>query len=271
MHKKTAKQRRFFYELKGVTFKSGEIRYPMHSIKTFKAFLVTLAIVAMSIPLQAGDIVYSDNVKFNTIILPRVYKPLETKSAISISFVHLPLDWVETSIDAPLVQLSSKLGLPAGFSLEGSFQTIYVSNQFRIGPHWNIEVGKFSLATGIDAGFLFGKMDIAGFNNKANGLMLYPTISLGFHTNDLAFTISAERNTIQSLKISSGDAEISDFKNFKSGQTISLFLEQKLWRRHVLVLGLMNNFQKFYFPAWPAFSAFNKRYYIPQIYLGLVL
>ena len=123
----------------------------------------------------------------------------------------------------------------------------------------------------MDAGFLFGRMDIAGFNNKASGWMLYPNASIGFFSKELAFTLTAERSTIQSLKISSGNAEVSDFKNFKSGQTIAVYMEQILWNKHVMILGFVNNFQKFYFPAWPAFSAFNKRYYIPQMYIGLVL
>lgn len=204
-------------------------------------------------------------------VLPHVFKPYELISSVSVSFTRLPIDWVEASIDAPIIQISNKLGFPAGFSLESSFQTIYVSNQFRIGPHWNAEVGRFSFAVGIDAGLLLGSMKISGFNNKATGWMIYPTASIGFTANKIAFTISAERNTLQSLKISSGDAVTSDFKNFKSGQTVSVYIEQRLWKKHVLILGFLSNFQKFYFPAWPAFSAFNKRYYIPQFFIGLVL
>jgi hypothetical protein len=211
------------------------------------------------------------SVKNSSIILPRRFGTWDSKTSISISFVRLPEDWVETSVDAPMLQLSNKIGLPLGFTFESSFQSIYVSNQLRFGLRWNVEIRKFSFAAGLDAGMLFGKMDIAGFNNKAQGWMLYPAASIGFHTKELAFTISAERNTIQALTLSSGNAETSGFKNFKSGQTISIYLEQRLWKNHVVILGLLNNFQKFYFPAWPAFSAFNRRYYIPQFYLGLVL
>ena len=219
----------------------------------------------------AGNSSPTDGIKNYSFILPHRYQVLETKTSISLSYVRLPEDWVETSIDAPLIQLSNKIGLPAGFTFESSFQSMYVANQFRFGPHWIFEVGKFSFAAGIDEGLLFGKMDISGFNNKARGWMFYPSVSIGFHSKDLAFTLSAERNTIQSLSLSSGNAETSGFKNFKSGQTISIYLEQSLWNNHVMILGFMNNFQKFYFPAWPAFSAFNRRYYIPQFYLGLVL
>ena len=238
------------------------------SLRIFILFFIFLESASTA---SAGNDSSLDRIKNKTFILPHRYQVLETKTSISISFVRLPEDWVETSIDAPLLQVSNKIGLPAGFTFESSFQSIYVSNQFRFGPRWNFEVGKLSFAAGMDAGWLFGKMDIAGFNNKASGWMLYPTAAIGFHTKDLAFTLAGERNTIQSLTLSSGNAETSGSKNFKSGQTISIFLEQKLWNNHVMILGFMNNFQKFYFPAWPAFSAFNRRYYIPQFYIGLVL
>ncbi len=236
-----------------------------------KVFLLCILLSTLGTLLFAEDSKPDVHIKKNTIIVPQVYKPFESRSSFSISFIRLPIDWVETSIDAPIIQFSNKLGLPAGFSLESNIQSIYVSNQFRIGPRWNIEAGRFSFAAGLDAGLLFGSMKVSGFNNKAVGWMVYPTATIGFTTNDIAFTISAERNTLQSLKISSGNAVTSDFRNFKSGQTFSVYMEQRLWDKHVLILGFMNNFQKFYFPAWPAFSAFNRRYYIPQLYIGLVL
>jgi hypothetical protein len=240
---------------------NGKIKFLLFFLPFFE--ITTLATADDNFPFEG--------VKSNSIILPHRYKTLETKTSISISYVRLPEDWLEATIDAPIFQINNKIGLPFGFTLESCFQSIYISNQFRLGPHWNVEVGKFSFAAGIDAGILFGKMDLAGFNNKAKGWMLYPNASIGFSSKELAFTITAEHSTIQSLTLSSGNAETSDFKNLKSGQTIAIYIEQPLWNKHVMILGLINNFQKFYFPAWPAFSAFNKRYYIPQMFIGLVL
>jgi hypothetical protein len=171
----------------------------------------------------------------------------------------------------PLLQFNNKLGLPAGFTLESSFQSIVVSNQLRTGPRWNFELGMFSFAPGIEGALLFGKMEVAGFNNTAWGWCSYPNISIGFHAKDIAFTLSAEYTLLHLLKITSGDVEISRSRNVKSGQSIALYMEQPLWKNHVMILGFINNFQKFYYPAWPAFSTFNRRYYIPQFYIGLVL
>lgn len=206
-----------------------------------------------------------------TIILPHVYKPWKVKTSLSVLFTRLPMDWIETSLDVPVVQFNGKLGLPAGFTLESGIQSVYVSNQVRLGPHWNVGWGKFSFSPGIEAALLFGKMTIAGFNNTAWGWSMYPGISIGFNTGEVAFTLSGEYNILESLKITSGNAEITHSRNFKSGHSIALYMEQRLWKNHIMILGVINNFQKFYYLAWPAFSTFNRRYYIPQVYIGLVL
>lgn len=242
----------------------------MHAAAVLR-FLCYLATLTMCVGLKAGDIKPPDHVKSHTIMLPYVFKPWETRTSVSLSFTRLPIDWVETSVEIPIVQVKNKLGFPAGFTLESSLQTIVVSNQLRIGPHWNAELGRFSFGIGFDAALLYGRMVVSGFDNKAFGWCTYPSVSIGFTTNDIAFTLSGEYSILQSLTVSSGNAEVSESKNFKSGQSISLFMEQKFWKQHVLTLGFINNFQKFYFPAWPAFSAFNRRYYIPQFYIGLVL
>jgi hypothetical protein len=223
-------------------------------------------------PLYGGDIKpYDEGLKSKTIIYPRVYRLFETKTSLSVLFTRLPMDWVETSVQVPIIQVYNKIGLPAGFTLESSFQSIVVANLFRMGPHYTCDLGKFSISAGCDATLLYGKMQISGFDNEAIGWGTYPAISIGYSIKDLAFTLSGEFHTIRSLKISSGDAEISNSKNFQSGQSLSLFMEQRLWKNHIMILGFTNNFQKFYFPAWPAFSAFNRRYYIPQFQIGLVL
>lgn len=244
----------------------------MHHHKKLRIYF-GIGLVLCCLPRQvlAGERDTCANVNLRTIILPHVYKPWKVETSLSVLFTRLPMDWIETSLDVPVIQFNGKLGLPAGFTLESSIQSVYVSNQVRLGPHWNLECGRFSFSPGVEAAVLFGRMTIAGFNNKAWGWSLYPSVSLGFSTGGIAFTLVGEYNILESLKITSGDAEITHSRNFKSGHSIALYMEQRLWKNHIMVLGVINNFQKFYYLAWPAFSTFNRRYYIPQVYIGLVL
>ena len=218
-----------------------------------------------------GEKSNSEDSVFQFMILPGSLRIWETKTSLSVLFTQLPFDWVETAVEVPLFQINNKLKLPAGFTLDSRFQSIIISNQLRAGPHWNYKTGKFSIGAGFDSEFMSGKMKIAGFNNKSWGWAMYPNISAGFRIKDIAIALNGELTFINSLKMTSGNEEILHSRNLFSGITVSLFTEQRLWKDHMMILGLINNFQKVYFPAWPVFSNFNRQYYIPQFYVGFVL
>jgi|WetSurMetagenome_2_1015567.scaffolds.fasta_scaffold30937_3 hypothetical protein len=207
----------------------------------------------------------------NSIFLPAATKPWKSSTAVSVLFTQLPFDWVETSVEVPLFQLNNRLALPYGLSLESSLQTIFVSNQLRTGLRWNYASGKYSFSAGIDAALLLGRMKVAGFNNSAWGLSIYPVVSAGYIMKKARITMVAEYCFLNTLRITSGSTEISHQKNFSSGPCLAFYTEEPLWKDHIMIIGIVNNFQKFYFPAWPAFSTFNRRYYIPQIHIGLLL
>ncbi len=204
-------------------------------------------------------------------ILPLNYSPLETRTSLSVLFTKLPYDWIETSVEVPVFQVTNKTGLPFNLTLESSIQSIIVSNQVRTGPHRNFEMGRFSFGAGIDFGLMFGRMTIAGFNNSATGWATYPGLTAGYKAGNMSFAMNAEMTFINSLRISSGSEEIVHSRNYLSGAALSFFMEQPLWKDHMIIIGIINNFQKFWYPAWPAFSTFNRHYYIPQFHLGLVL
>jgi hypothetical protein len=234
--------------------------------------LLVFFLQCYSLPGQTGKSnTRAEDLVFHSMILPGSLNIWETKTSLSVLFTQLPFDWVETAVEIPLFQINNKLRLPAGFTLESRLQSIIISNQLRVGPHWNYEIGKFSFGAGFDSEFMFGKMQIAGFNNKSWGWSMYPSIMAGCRIKDIAITLNGELTYINSLKITSGNEEISHSGRLFSGISVSMFAEQRLWNDHMMILGFINNFQKIYFPAWPAFSTFNRQYYIPQFYIGLAL
>lgn len=197
----------------------------------------------------------------------------ESKSTTSLSvfFTQLPFDWVETSVEVPLFQVSNSLKLPHGFSLESSLQTIIVSNQLRSGLRWNHTAGRVSFSAGADVAFLYGKMKLSGFDNSAWGISTFPVISAGYNLKKAKISVVAEYSFLNFLKLKSGTSEISHESNYLSGPSLALYSEELLWKDHMMIIGFINNFHRFYFPAWPAFSTFNRRYYIPQIQIGIIL
>ena len=206
-----------------------------------------------------------------SMILPGSLNTWETKTSVAVLFTHLPYDWVEIAVAVPLFQVNNKIKFPAGFTLESHFQSIIISNQIRVGPHFNYDIGKFSFGAGFDNEFMFGRMKIEGFNNKSRGWSMYPNIMAGSRIKDIAVNLNAELSFINTIKTTSGNEEISHSGKIFSGFSVSVFVEQRLWDDHMIILGFINNFQKIYFPAWPAFSTIHRQYYIPQFYFGLVL
>ncbi len=207
----------------------------------------------------------------NTVIFPAEYELNDFQWSFGMMGTTLPKDWVETAIKAPLFTFNFKYGLPANFSLAASFEFVIVSNQIRLGPRWGMEFDDFSFNLGYDLAYVFGALNQFGFKNKFRAIYNYPNISLGYRINDLFFTIQAELMIITARKLTTDDIDTGSDINKMPGGTISIYLEQPLWKDRMFIIGLKNNITKFYYMAWPVFTTFNKLYWIPQLHLGLVL
>ena len=188
-----------------------------------------------------------------------------------MSQIKLPFDWLETSVQAPLFQFHVNYGLPKNFSLDSRFSTLLVSNQISVGPRWHFQRNKFSFNLGYDVGFAFGYLNQFGFDTSASTWINYPNFSLGYRLGEITFTLKGEVVIVTSLFSSQGDNVVESEKNFFNGYTLGLYMEQRLYRNKVLVLGIKNNYARYHYMAWPAFSTFNRFYSMPEFYIGLVL
>lgn len=204
-------------------------------------------------------------------VFPESMKTWDIRGSFSMLFTRLPIGWVETAADVPIFQLKGRIGLPYALSFEGNIESVYFSTQIRTGLRWTYPIGRFSTRLGADIAYMFGRMHVSDFNNKAKGLLYYPHVALGYQTKELAFTLVGELNFVDILKITSGNTEISRAEKFHAGYSVGLFLEQKLWDNKVMIIGMNGYFQRFFYPAWPAFSASSRFYFIPQLNVGLVL
>lgn len=75
---------------------------------------------------------------------PHPFKPGTVKLEVALSQVKLPFDWLETAVQAPLFHFHANYGLPKGFSLDGRFSSLFISNQVTLGPRWNYQSGNVS-------------------------------------------------------------------------------------------------------------------------------
>jgi hypothetical protein len=207
----------------------------------------------------------------NTFIYPHVWKPGSLKVAVGLSSTKFPLDFVETALRIPLLDASATIGLPKGLDFSVNISSIYIANQMRAGLHWNREGKIFSTKLGYDAGFIFGSLTQYGFDNRTSAWTHYPNFSIGFKVRDVAITLRTEANIVTYINTTAGGIKISEFTDFYNGGSAGLYLEQRLWGNHVMIVGCRDVYVKYYYPVWPAFSEFNRRYHNLEFFLGLIL
>ncbi|MCX6286954.1 MAG: hypothetical protein NTY96_07555 [Bacteroidetes bacterium] len=211
------------------------------------------------------------NIGKESMYFPHQYQKYKVQIGLGFFFIRLPYDWVENALQVPLIDLHLTFGLPAGFSLEGSLNTLVVSNQITLGAHWNHIRRNFSFNVGYDLGYELGIMNQAGFKNTGMMLIHYPNASIGFKTNTLAFTFKGEAVIIAWGQMKTGENLISQSANIFNGLSGAIYLEQRIFRKKILVIGFKDNFVKYYWPAWMVFSTFDRYYHIPELHLMWVL
>jgi len=211
------------------------------------------------------------DIAIHSMRFPHQYKKWGFQIAAGLSMVKPPMDLLENAIQAPLVNIHMTFGLPWKFSLEGDVTTILVSNQFSMGPRLGFSIKNFSFNFGYDIAFVYGQLKQAGFNNSTQVWINYPNLSFGYKLKKMAFTLKAELVTLARVSQKSGNNEVVNTKNFFNGFTAALYIEQRLWKNHVFVIGLKDNYEKFYWPTWMLFTTFNRFYHIPELSFSWIL
>lgn len=202
---------------------------------------------------------------------PHHYKKWGFQTSVGFSMVKLPFDLVENAIQAPLVNFHTTFGMPYGFSIEGDITTLIVSNQISLGPRWNFICKNFSFNLGYDIAFVVGWMTFGGFDNTGTAWIHYPNASIGLKTRDVAFTLKGEVVVLARTTMKTGNNEVDQRKNYFNGGTLALYLEQRLWKNKVFIIGLKDNYVKLYWPCWMLFTTFDRYYHIPELYLSWIL
>jgi hypothetical protein len=231
-------------------------------------FLLTghvLAFTQEPIPKDTFDIV-SRAMQF-----PHHYKKWGFQVAAGLSMVKPPEDLLENAIQAPLANVHMTFGLPWKLSIESDLTTIIVSNQLRAGPRISFLFRDFGIKGGWDIAYVYGRLQQSGFNNSTQAWMHYPNLSLGYKLKKMAFTLKGELVIVGKVSTKSGEIEVSRSKTFLNGGTLTFYLEQRIHKNKVLVVGLKDNYVKFYWPTWLLFSTFNRFYHIPELYLSWIL
>ena len=211
------------------------------------------------------------DITMNSLRFPHELKKYGFKIGTGFFMAKPPMDLLENAIQAPIFNVHMNYGLPWHLSLEGDVSTIIVSNQFALGPRFGYSFRNFSFNIGYDIAFVYGQLKQAGFNNSTKNWINYPNLSLGYKLKKKAFTLKSELVTISRISTKSGENEVTRTKNFINGATFAIYLEQRLYKNKVFVIGFKDNYVKYYWPTWLLFSTFNRYYHIPELYFSWIL
>jgi hypothetical protein len=216
-----------------------------------------------------------DSVAFDiakaSLYYPHRYVPGTFRMELAMSQVKLPFDWLETAMTAPLFHFHVNYGLPKNFSVDGRLSSLLISNQITLGPRWQFQKDRASFNLGYDLAYAFGFLNQFGFDTSVQTWINYPNFSVGYRFKDVAFTFKSELAVITSFSSKQGENVVATNSNVYNGFTVALYMEQRVHKNKVLVLGFKNSYAKYHFMAWPAFSTFNRFYNIPEFYIGLIL
>jgi hypothetical protein len=202
---------------------------------------------------------------------PRYLGKWDFGISAGLSFVRPPKDLVEQSLQAPLVNIHMNFGLPWHLSLESELYTILVSNQLSLGPRYTWQHKNFGIKAGWDVAFVYGQMKQYGFNNSTMAWLHYPNLSVGYKLKNMSFTLKGEVVVLASAVTKSGENELDHSKNIFLGHTVGFYLEQRLHKKKVFVIGIKNNNLRYYWPTWMIFSTFNRYYNIPELNFSWIL
>lgn len=196
---------------------------------------------------------------------PHQYRTWGYQIGAGLLMVKPPMDLLENAIQAPLVNIHMTFGLPWRLSLEGDISTIVVSNQFALGPRIGYGIKNFYFNAGWDVAWVYGQLKQGGFDNSTKVWIHYPNISVGYKLKRMAFTVKGEAVVVSRLSQMTGENEVTRSKNFFNGITVAFYLEQRLWKDHVFIFGVKDNYEKYYWPTWMLFTTFNRYYHIPEL------
>ena len=206
-----------------------------------------------------------------TMRFPGIDKKYGFKISAGLSMVRPPKDLLENAIQAPLVNIHMIYGLPWNLSLESEVSTIVVSNQITLGPRYSYEFKNFGVKAGWDVAFIYGQIKQAGFDNSVAAWFHYPNIAVGYKLKKMAFSFKSEMVLVSRAVSKTGENEVTNSKNFINGYTFGLYIEQRIHKNKVFVIGIKDNYEKIFWPTWMIFTTFNRYYHIPELKFSWIL
>jgi hypothetical protein len=219
--------------------------------------------------IKADSVTDDFDIKNSSFLLPLPHPAGKFSHAIAVRNVIVPKDWALDNIQAPFFNYSAKYTLPHGFNLQGSFSTLFVSNQIALGPFWNYSINNYHFGVGYQAVFDYGVLNQFGFNTILTGWEQQPSITAGYSFKKSALILRGDMYYTSVLNLNEGGNVLTVSNGFTNGYSLTATLEERLWANRLFSFGVKVSHIKYHIVAWPAFPVNNYSYFVPEFQLGL--
>jgi len=242
--------------------------------KEIKKYIIIFIFIFLTVSSFSQD----ESLEFNYFIYPQQVERATFKHCLSIYAAKLPEDVVEEAsnwIFAPVFSYSVKYGVSDNFSLTGGIKSNIITQHFSTGIRWIHRWKKLAVSLGYDGAYFFGYLDNFGFDSKINGWFTYPNITIGYQFTGFTLAMRIEALILMSLNETIDNLQvihdIGDYIGDYDGISVGFYIEQPFWKKTVVGLGMKFTISKFYYPAWMAFTRFDRPLLIAETVLGFNL
>jgi hypothetical protein len=246
----------------------------MKNIKcSIKYMILILFIFPMLLHGNENKTINSFNSK-NCFMLPQSRDNGEIQQLFYFSLAKLPEDLLEEASElmkAPLFSYKLIYGLPSNFELNTGLSTNIVTFHVHIGAKWNHQIDNLSFSLGYDIAYYTGKLAQFGFDSGIKGWINYPNLSLGYKFDKFAIIVTSELIITTAMSQTQDDIKIGSSRNEFAGYGFGVYVDQPLFGETHMTLGIKSLYTKFYYPAWAMFSTFDRRFFIPEVFVGITL
>ncbi|MGB0591980.1 MAG: hypothetical protein ACPGU1_20045 [Myxococcota bacterium] len=128
----------------------------------------------------------------------------------------------------PRVHTAFRYGLPAGFTLDTSLDSIVMTNELRLGIRWAIDLGPITLGLSDHIGLVFGHVIFPGFDTTTLGMSHYPGASLGFRLGPHAVSLGFKTLLAHMHFVRFGDSSVGQRRTIFHGVSFELMFESQL-------------------------------------------
>lgn len=211
----------------------------------------------------------SFNIKSSSFLLPLSKPKWHYYQTISFSYVDLPQQWTLDNINAPMLTYSGKFSLPLGFNFQESLSTLFISNRLNFGPFWNHSFNNYHFGIGYQFAYEFGRLNSFGYKTTFSGWEEQPSLTAGYSFKRFAIILIGDLYHTRNVDVIEGGHSISLWHSFENGYSLSAFVEQRLYKKKIMQIGVKVNDIRYHFIAWPAFPVNQRRYFVPEFHIGI--